>query len=589
MPSRKALEQLVVERMNDTIITDYRNFIVDYHEDWKIRQETMKLLYGGKWEVVYPNETSIVGKPKVMNLVQVGMDDLSRLVNEVKPQVKVKPLSQKRKDVDSAFLKVKAYETYWLANKGPRIVPNFALDLEGSGFAAFSVYADREISKHPILTRLDPYACFPTIENETLLDLVVRSKMKAMHAERLLHTKLNFHPTADVEVIEYYDDLQIVRFVAERNALGGIDTAVETDRRIHELDFVPVAWTRLPTYDGTYRGIFDQVGDTLLAQNRILQLMLDYSQQQVYSPWRYKDVENPDDPPGPNTKYHLLTDNALMERIPPAGSSPMLLDMLQFLDDAVRGGTAYPRSRQGTIPQSIASASFVSATLGQLATTVKAIQGCIGDMRQMGNEYAAKIDKKFLNFEKPLLLSSDETKQYNPETLFADEDFNNSVLYGAGAGLDAVNKKLALLQDVQAKLVSRKTAMEQIDYLGDVKAEIDQINAEMFQEVFGQKSALGADMLLLTNIINLFGQGKSLEDIAGILAQFIEEQQAQQAQAAQAATAPTGAPPGPAPTAPPAAEAQQALEKGSVGPVPVGPVEAPKANTFGEYLSRPAG
>lgn len=584
--SSKDIYEIASSRMNETIINDYRNFQLDYYEgDWKTRIENQKLLYAGKWDMVYPDESSARMLPKVMNLVQAGMDDLARLVNEVKPQVKVPPRTS---GVDAnARLKEKVYDTYWLANRGPVSVPKYALDLLGAGFAAFAITADEARSEYPIFTRLDSYAVFPTLYNEEMVDCLVRQKVKGLTANNIFGKDLGFDPGADVEILDYYDDMQIARFVAERYSNSTLGNPKEADRVIHDLGVVPIAWAALPTFDGTFRGVFDQISGSLLAENRIVQLMLDYATELVYSPWEYYNVENPDDVPGPKTKYRLMTPDGFMRRIPPGTNSPMLLEILQFIDDAMRGGVGYPRSRGGTVPQSIASASFVSATLGQLATTVKSVQGEIGNMREMANKIAAKIDQKMLNNEKRLLVASDDTREYTPKSVFKDDDYNNNVLYGAGAGLDAVNKKLALLQDVQSRLVSRKTAMEQLDYIQDVKQEMDRINQEMFEEAFGQKGAMGADLLLLTNILSLFDQGKGLSEIAGILSQYIEAQQAEQQAAATGQTPPQQ--PGPQAAAPSAAEQQVQLEKGSVQPVPVGPVNAGPPNVASELIARPVG
>ena len=67
--------------------------------------EKLDALYRGEFHVAFPDETVAEELPHVMNLVQVGLDDISRLVSEVEPQVRAYPQS------DSKDAQVNAYVT----------------------------------------------------------------------------------------------------------------------------------------------------------------------------------------------------------------------------------------------------------------------------------------------------------------------------------------------------------------------------------------------------------------------------------------------------------------------------------------------
>lgn len=572
------LQDLALERMSATYLDTYAGEQGDTYGEWQGRIRTFRDLYAGRWNVTFPNEFSIRDRPKVMNMLQVSADDIARMAGEVIPMVKVKPPTGKDKDKKNAYLKEKIYQTYWMVNRGEQMVPSLALDMASTGMAAIAVTAPPPnksgMPRYPKITRLDPLGCYPNMPGGELLDMVVVGEYKPAQAAQILKLQPSqLRAVTSVEIIDYYDDFQVFR--AWRGLLNGtkIGDAQEGERWIHDLGYVPVAVGRLATADGAFRGLFDQVDGVLQAMNRILHLELDYASQQVYSPLLSYQIENDREAPGPRTIYRKLTESATLERVPPAGSNPNLMMLMQFLENQGRQGIGYPGQRQGDVPQSVGSASFVNSTQGQLSTIVRTIQEEIGFMRQHINLCAAKIDKKFLNKEKPLSLSSDEEHDYTPGTVFADDNYSNLVLYGAGAGLDRPNARVAILQDLGAGITSKKTAREQTPYILDEEEEGDQKDLEDVQDIYKQKLLQGGDIVTLSYlIVEMKKNGKNLDEAADVVAELVKAREERAMQMEQAAKQPS------APAAPAAPETGVGAPgeppgmAGATGPsVPAGP------------------
>jgi hypothetical protein len=582
------LTSLLAERENADYVLDYRNSVQDTFTDWKERIKEFHALYGGDWEVTFPDEFKIKTRPKVMNLVQVSADDISRLVNETKPIVRVKAENENLdREKANALLRERVFETYWHMNKGQGFVPQFSYDLTGAGFAAMAV-SYKEDNDYPCFTRLNPLGTYPNIKNNTLIDCLVVDRMTAIQARALLGPDVVYEAKSrgadSIEIIDYYNNLEVLRcYIYTRNEspVEGAKAYV-LNRWEHGLEVVPVAWAALPSADGKFRGLFDQVGGSVQAMNRILHLELDYASELVYSPFLEYHVDNATDAPGPRTIYHKISPEGSMERVPPPGASPQLFNLMAWLQEQGRQAVGYPAQRQGDLQGSNLSAAFVNSTLGQLTTLVKTVQELIGEMRSNANEVAAKLDRKYINKKKALFQSADNVTDYRPSEAFASGNYRNLVIYGAGAGLDALNKKSAVLQDVGAEITSHRTAREQTDYILDVKAEEDEIDREQVKYAFKQKLLQGGDLLVLSSVLVEMAKGKTLEEAADLAAQLeqareIREMQMKQAEA-QAKAGPSAEEtvvPGEAPEPPAPGEAVPSTGVPGVAAPPMEAIQTP--------------
>ena len=346
---------------------------------WKDRIRTSDALYRGDWSTVFPDETAERLGPMVMNMVQVGLDDVSSLVAEATPSTKVWPKSDKKVDVDQAYLLQAIGETYWELNHGEAMVPTLAMDLVGTG--ACFVVAQPDEDGYPCYRRVDPRMCYPDVFGNQIFDLLVSQTMRIRDAVNVFPEfadVIDVGPEIadEVEVWEYYSKEECSQVLSLIKSGAPVLNGQYTIKSwVHEYDFPLVAMARMPSYDGEFRGLYDQISGSLLAKNRILQLTLDYADQLTYAPMITKGLLNEEEQPGPMARYRLdpNVQDAQIGRLSPAGASPQLFNLLGYLDQEQRGGAANPQSRQGQVSQSIASAAFVSSTQGQLTSVVRKV------------------------------------------------------------------------------------------------------------------------------------------------------------------------------------------------------------------------
>jgi hypothetical protein len=256
-----------------------------------------------------------------------------------------------------------------------------------------------------------------------------------------------------------------------------------------------------------------------------------------------------------------------MDRLPPAGSSPQLFGLLEYLDREQRGGTSYPAARQGQVSQSIASASFVASTQGQLTSTVRNIQRLIAHLRQDLNAICFELDEKHLNFDKPLTRPVGRKRTYTPDDVL-NGVYQNKVIYGASAGLDRTSADVRILQFKQVGLISAETAREQLDFLDEKSEEGERIKRENTETVMAAKFYQEASLEDVSKVYMMMDRGVAE---AKAISQLMEEKQAAAAAAqAQAAAAPPegsvagGGPPPAEGNVAGAAQQQMAFAKGGM-------------------------
>ena len=554
-------------RQFESSIVGWRNARVESFGEWTSRMETLDAIVRGDYTVVYPNERAIMDLPYVQNTAQVAMLDMAKLASESAPSVRAEPDN----DSDTAYHNSKVREaiadTHWTANKAELYVPYWVMDLAGCGAAFAVVIPGDELGKDfPVIMRVDPRVCLPDVRNGILQDLLILNTMHLREIARLYPSLGDVKPNiADAaEVLDYYSPDEVVRAVAfvkkgQRVIKSGQITIVDRWEPKLPNRALPAAFAQLPSFDSSFRGMFDQIGGQLIAKNRIVKLMLDYSDQVIHSPFEEQGVINPEDPPGPLTIYHLdpNVQNAGMRRVQPAASAPQIFAVLEFLDRESRGGIGYPASRQGEVSQSIASASFVAATQGPLTSSVRDLQRLLASMREDIHRASLAVDERFHNTSKPLIRSVDKQRRYLPGKDIGGR-YDVKVIYGAGAGLDRLNAQTRVLMDLGAGLISKQTARSQSDYIPDPAGEPDTIEREAVASALLQKFLAEVTPEQLADLFLLMADGRSLSEAVKV---FREEQKATQPQQLEPGQVP------PLEGPPPADQAAQqllALQKGQV-------------------------
>ena len=572
-----ALEpQDLTPRAWEADLIDWRGFRIQQMQDWKRRLKVVDRLYQGRWAELFPNESIMTDNPLVMNLVQQGMDDHARLVTEAQPSVVYPPTSERATAKQDAHLRESVASTHWDVNNGDMMVPQLSLDLSGAGVFFIAAYTDED-EEYPCYQRLNPRFCYPDTLNGKLLDLMVLEDMNIRTAARLfpdLGLQIDPKKRGQVaEIMHYYSPEGCIQAVVVKGGVGGKPQSMTVTKRWQAVDkegkpFLPVVMGKVDTYDGAFRGFYDQVIGSLLIKNRIVKQTIDYADQLVYAPWEEAGIMNPDafTNVGPNTVFHrdpnVQGGGAI--RVPPPGTAPQLLQFLQYLDQEQRGGTSNPAARQGEVEQDRASASFVVSTQGALTSDVRNQQRVIAKAREELNVISFKLDEAELNFKKELLYPIGNKNSYTPVTDIAGS-YRNKVIYGAGAGLDRQSADIRVEGHVAAGLVSKQTGRTQIEYIRTPDAEETQIELEQSVSILQQKLAATEDPTILMKIIALQKEGITFADA---VAAVVEQQEHQPGEETLGAPGET---PGPEPT--PEGPAAQQAGAAAGGTMPGQPLE----------------
>ena len=502
--------------------------------------------YGGSIPSTVPaaEENSLPDEPYIENKLKNATHDIKRLATEAKGMAVFTKKGEDDTSKTHALVQETAVETIWEEGGGADNEGQFYLDLVRGGFAAVAIYADKAIADYAQFLRLDPALSYPTVVNGKLRDMVYVERMLERGAAHLFpNLGLDDKPTnnREVEIVMVFTKTEVVQGVcfAQQSGKGNARKAEITNRWVHKLGRVPVAFKALETADGAFRGLLDQLQGPMKARNRAARLMVDYLDDLVHSPWEEKGIENSDILPGPTVVYHHNEDaefETFMRRTAPAAPAGAVFGLIQFLEAQEQSEGFQPPSRVGQIRQSQATGSFVESTQGALSSVVIELQKYVAQIRRDANKLAMMVEEKHLDYEKPLIRAVGQKTTYLPS-----EDFGgwyyHKVLFGAAAGLDRREADSRILQHLGAGLIPRDKAREQIDYIendANIADDVDRdlLSTVMFQRLTSDQSVTFAD---LAELWVMMGKGmsrqKALEKVLPRLLQRQQEQAAAQAEA----------------------------------------------------------
>ena len=542
---------------------------VGYHAEHKRRIAMLDAIVQGRWSTVWPDDTVTEDMPKIGDLITSDLDDIANLVGGIEPTVSVPPDSDRPQDVRRAILRQRILQTYRVHNRLATKRRWVALDLAGTGLACYVIWPDHA-SGYPAYVRKDPRHVYPDpsmLHPDEVSSLVVAYKVKVRVLAHLypditqrLYSgdELRKHdPMGDsVDVVEYYDADWCIKVAGRTYSRGA-----KTQRSATVLAAIPnllgcplVTLAVRPTPDGRFRGQFDKAIPPLGTANRLMELHLAQIADEVFAEKIVRGhFDNPNDI-GPGATLYTSDPNANIERVQPAGSHPQLYNDIQLMLQQSREASGVPPARSGNVQQAIASGEFVSAVQGKYITAVANYQGLVADMEQRANELALRVDELYLDFpDKPLAAipgGSGAPRTYTPSRDIAGR-YENRVTYGAGAGLDAYNRGIAIKQDVQFGIISRRMAREQLHGDIDVLAVEAEVAREQMEQGFVAAMAdPSTPMDMRLRAMALFSEGRPVLEVARIMFEEMQAQQEQQ-RAVQEALAP------PAPAAAPEALAER--------------------------------
>jgi len=542
------LAELFADREAEEYLISARNERHESFSDWKERVQRSDDLIRGMFSYRNPDGVSVSADLLVMNLADQVPRDLARLSSEAEPSYSAPAYGDKKADDENATLRSVIGRGYFEGNNFDLIRPQIVMDLAITGTWFVCVWPDDD-GDYPRLMRIDPRGCYPDTFNGELQDLLVVQRIKRRVAERLFPgvefgpavESYRGKPPEDVEIWDYYGPefcAKAVTNMVDGKPLKGT-TVTPVGFWGHDLGKTPVGFAQLPSPDGAYRGVIDQIGPSLAAKNRAVNLMLEYAHEGIYAPFEEKGIINPSDLPGPGTIYHHnpSATESFMRRMAPASFNPQLFGLIQYLDLEERGQMGYPQTRQGEVGVSQGSASYITASQGQLTSMVRETQRLLTDTQEHLAALAYEVDEKFLDFEKPLVWSVGDKKTYVPSRAIKGH-YRLDVSYGAGAGLDRINTDTRLLNFFSAGVLSAETMLNQTDFIPDGTTELERRENEELSRVilqrFAQDPSISLDFVSLVYSIK--------RDTGVTLIEAYAEALAQQATAQPELPAQPGAP-----------------------------------------------
>ena len=556
----------------DYIISQIEGFRTnENYLEHKRRLRDFDKLYRGDLNGLFPEESALPDDPLVENKIKNATHDLARLASEAKGTHVFMKDGEGTEANKRAAIRASVADTIWHMGGGPRIQRRLYMDLISAGMATVSVYYNDD-SDYPIFDRLDPRFCYPDERNGRLISMLYVETMKERIAARIW-PELGLDPegkdSSEVHVSQYFDQEEVVQCVSTMNKRNAPAKGYIVSRWEHGLGCVPVAWIAMDTADGHWGGLFDQLGGPLMIRNKIVRLLTDYLESMAHSALEAKGVLNADEEPGPLTVYRHdeTAQESFIRRIAPAAPAGSVFGLLQYMNSEEASEAIQPPARVGVVRQSIASGSFVDSTQGTLSSAIFELQELMADLRYQMNYVAFKIEKKYLDKDKPLYRAIGRKSTYKPSDALNDF-YHHNIQYGASAGLNRSEAGVRVLQDMGAGLISKELARTQLDYIDDVTVEQNRIDKEQEASAFFQRLVgdPNTPMSTLAQLVLAMGSGKDLiKSLEEIAPQMVQAEQAAQPEGVPAAeTVEHGA----------AIEEQAALAAGAIEPeLPVAPLQ----------------
>lgn len=493
-------------------LSDPEHFTVAWtrtKERWDARDERMDLIDGvmrGDWAVVGPDDEALENRSP--NLLQVAMEDTAEAASLI-PSIRVTPSKQSTDAKHKAEIMERLGISYFAASEIELLTILSMMRLAGHGLFSWVCVRDKN---GPRIEFRDPRTCYPEADFGAL-----GITRRAFFARDIYVSQLPGHwkdifltycheNNEDVKqfqdnritLVEYYDEEQTIvaavysagRHYPTTNLTAppaAVSVILETAE--NPTGLCPVVTGQRPTFDGEPRGQFDQVVPVMQAHIRLMALVMDYSDQAVYSDVWVKDLIG--HMPMGGGSYIQLGPQGQIGRVPPAVSSMSVYQELNDLVGNIHVGGRWPKTRPGDIDQAIASGKFVEATSGMMNTVIRtyhlifkrALEQALtvlytldGQAKDTRTVSGVLRNQKFLETVKPTDI---------------DLGARIRVEYGLGLGRDPAQSMVLGIQANQSGFVSREFVQENFEGITDVGLERARLDAEQFRDMVMAKILQG--------------------------------------------------------------------------------------------------
>jgi len=476
-------------------------YLSEMHEResmWRTHHEAIRRLdhvLEGYITYKLPNGETVTERPLIANQVDLALSDQAALAASITPSFRCESATERGKPRAAKRERIGA--NYWNSSKVTDNLPYWYMDLLGAGDSYHVVWPDFGAKGLPCIRRYDPLLCFPERpwrpdnppRSLIVADQISLGSLAEDYPERAEELFEDIDPNARratlVRRFEFYDSSEIVRVVEFRTKNGTKRSLILAQMRnpLNRPTFVARA---LPRRNGLPMGVYDQAIEPLRFENQIANMIVDHAADWMSSPMVEFGIENPEDY-GTSAVLKGKNENAFMRRMPPAQNNPGIWTTIDSLRGSARESSVRPESRAGIVEQNIASAAFVVAIQGPVATLVAQAQRIEASALTECLSICFEVDEKFLSY----VLDADGNptdepwKKYISGSVnaqpFAESytpaqdirgDYTISVEYGGAAGADQTGFEIRMNQAVINKIIPRRIAREKHSMVGDVlKAE----------------------------------------------------------------------------------------------------------------------
>lgn len=501
--------------------------------------DLMAALYRGKLPSQYDKYQPKSSFPIIPNIIKNAWDDISSSVGKA-PELRADAMDETQAEEKRVGLLERIAYSY-LKDAEPTtkvLLKRTAWWLAGTGNAVVIVTPDDE-NKKPVISYRDPRGAMPNMRTVDgipveLYDILFEREIPVATAIELGLAPKDYQSTAfavgqaepTMKVYEFIDDTAWT-VVSE----AGMGTRTE-----HNLGVCP-AWyfqSFNPDEEGGL-SLFEQQVSLMVGVSVLMSMKIAGADKMV-NPIYYAKGHQGTIKIGPN-QLNKLSPSGEMGMLHPA-QVPQVdrdIDQLVAFSNILNKN---PEVRQGQVDTKGAYQS--QATLEELASAVDNTIDDYWDIMSFGFKKILYIalcmdEKLYGNEEKHISLNVKGKKYRDTYVPSKDIDGHYDVNVDYGFGLGGYQGFLQNLQANQAKVRSRKAAIEAMPGVSDVEREVRQIQLEDLSDAqmanLMSQAANGAlDMVFMAKLQKAVAKGKPLDET---ILKLTEEAQAQAAAAAQ--------------------------------------------------------
>jgi hypothetical protein len=453
-----------------------RDLLVQAHQAWKDRIDQITQIVNGDWYRVWPDLTREPSAPTVANTIEMAISHFSSIGGSIVPSVRVPVphnLAGPEGSRGAAKRERRIREIEEKSNVNNLLASWFG-DYSGGGAAAAFVWTDfslPEEERNPVIHRVDPRHYYPVTDAQgNVLEVLVARRVHAYETIRRYPELTEYVNVdeADLEEWFWFTPDRIRHIIADvsptgrKNKMGMVLLDVE-----NELGVTPVIEIVRPSFDGERRGIHDQTIHILRVQHHLMNLTIEATEEDVYSPITYYEAEGVETF-GPGAQIRLRTPDASVQRVP-TQSRFDVKDLISRLEEQARFQSVFPVQLTGDPGASIASNRAIQGSQGALNARLALAHKQFEWFMEKIASLVLRFDETYCKGTKTIYGDAHDRKKpeaYNPERDVAG-NYEVTRSYGLGVGSDPVNKETRLQMAVASQLISKASARDETDYIKD--------------------------------------------------------------------------------------------------------------------------